>query len=38
MGTTLIGAIKYLPVRKVNRIVIAALTEKPGKAELLMDL
>lgn len=36
MDTTLIGAIKYLPVRKVNRIVIAALTEKPGKAELLM--
>lgn len=36
MSTTLIGAIKYLPVRKVNRIVIAALTEKPGKAELLM--
>lgn len=36
MDTTLIGAIKYLPVRKVNRIVIAALTENPGKAELLM--
>lgn len=36
MGTTLIGAIKYLPVRKVNRIVIAALTERPGDAELLM--
>ena len=36
MDTTLIGAIKYLPVRKVNRIVIAALTEKPGKAELLL--
>lgn len=36
MDTTLIGAIKYLPVRNVNRIVIAALTEKPGKAELLM--
>lgn len=36
MGTTLIGTIKYLPVRKVNRIVIAALTERPGDAELLM--
>lgn len=36
MDLTMIGEIKKLPVRKVNRIVIAALTEKPGIAELLM--
>ena len=36
MDLTLIGEIKRLPVRNINRIVIAALTEKPGKAELLM--
>lgn len=36
MDLTLIGEIKRLPVRNVNRIVIAALTEKPGKAGLLM--
>lgn len=36
MDLTLIGEIKRLPVRNVNRIVIAALTGKPGKAELLM--
>lgn len=36
MDLTMIGEIKKLPVRKANRIVIAALTEKPGIAELLM--
>ena len=32
----MIGEIKKLPVKKVNRIVIAALAEKPGIAELLL--
>lgn len=30
------GAIKYLPVKKANRIVIAKLMEKPGYAETLI--
>ena len=32
----MIGEIKKLPIKKVSRIVIAALTEKPGIAELLL--
>lgn len=32
----MIGEIKKLPVKKVSRIVIAALAEKPGIAELLL--
>lgn len=36
MDLTMIGEIKKLPVKKVSRIVIAALAEKPGTAELLL--
>lgn len=36
MDLTMIGEIKKLPIKKVNRIVIAALAEKPGIAELLL--
>lgn len=36
MDLTIIGEIKKFPVKKVSRIVIAALAEKPGIAELLL--
>lgn len=36
MNLTYPGVIKYLPVKKANRIVIAELMEKPGYAETLI--